>query len=42
MILTSFHLAVQVRDIEEAKQFYSNLLGLEQGISDTNWIDYNM
>ena len=42
MILTPFHIAVQVRDIEEAKQFYSNLLGFELGISDSNWIDYNM
>lgn len=42
MKLTPFHIAIQVRDIEEAKQFYGSLLRLEQGRSDTNWVDYNM
>jgi extradiol dioxygenase family protein len=31
MKLTPFHIAVQVRYIEETKQFYGNLLGLDQG-----------
>jgi extradiol dioxygenase family protein len=42
MKLTPFHIAIQVRDIQEAKEFYGNLLGLDQGRSDTNWVDYNM
>ena len=42
MKLTPFHIAIQVRDIDETKQFYANILGLEQGRSDTNWVDYNM
>jgi hypothetical protein len=39
--LTPFHLAVQVRDIPEAKKFYGGLLGCSQGRSDTTWVDFN-
>jgi len=42
MKLTPFHIAVQVRDIEEAKEFYGSILRFEQRRSDTNWVDYNM
>ncbi|NIP39610.1 MAG: VOC family protein [Candidatus Dadabacteria bacterium] len=42
MKLTPFHIAVQVRDIDEAREFYENLLGLEEGRSDDNWMDFNM
>ena len=34
MGLTPFHIALQVRDIDEAKHFYGGLLGLHQGRSE--------
>ena len=41
-MLTPFHLAVQVRDIDEARDFYGVKMGLPEGRSDTSWIDFNM
>lgn len=41
-MLRPFHLAIQVRDLEEARQFYGVKLGLPQGRSSDQWIDYNM
>ncbi|MEO1617903.1 MAG: VOC family protein [Planctomycetota bacterium] len=41
-MLTPFHLAVQVRDISEAREFYGEKMGLAEGRSDTNWIDFNL
>ena len=40
--LRPFHLAIQVRDLEEARAFYGNALGLPQGRSSDHWIDYNL
>lgn len=42
MALTPFHIAVQVRDIAEARQFYGGLLGCPEGRSDPNWVDFNL
>lgn len=42
MQLTPFHLAVQVRDIDEAREFYGSKMGLSEGRSSENWIDFNM
>jgi extradiol dioxygenase family protein len=42
MQLTPFHLAVQVRDIEEARDFYGTRMGLPEGRSAETWIDFNM
>lgn len=42
MKLTPFHLAVQVRDITEARDFYGNKLGFPEGRSAEQWIDFNM
>lgn len=42
MPLTPFHIAIQVRDIDEAGEFYGKVLGFPEGRSDTNWIDFNM
>jgi len=42
MKLTPFHLAVQVRDIAEARDFYGNKLGFAEGRSAEQWIDFNM
>lgn len=37
-----FHLAVPVDDLDEARRFYGEVLGLEQGRSDERWIDWNL
>lgn len=42
MKLTPFHLAVQVRDIAEARDFYGKKLGFAEGRSAEQWIDFNM
>lgn len=41
-MLTPFHIAVQVRDIDEARDFYAGKLGLPEGRSAQDWIDFNM
>ena len=42
MQLTPFHIAVQVRDIDEARNFYGVKMGLCEGRSSESWIDFNM
>lgn len=42
MLLTPFHVAVQVRDIAEAREFYGGRLGFGEGRSDAHWVDFNM
>ena len=42
MKLTPFHLAIQVRDIEEARDFYGKKMGLPEGRSSTEWIDFDL
>lgn len=39
--MNPFHLAVQVRDIQEARDFYLTVLGCTEGRSDKTWIDFN-
>jgi len=34
-----FHLAFPVRDLEQARQFYVEILGCKQGRASTQWID---
>ncbi|MFQ3229737.1 VOC family protein [Reinekea sp.] len=36
-----FHLAFHVTNLEEAKAFYGDLLGCEQGRQTDTWIDFN-
>jgi len=40
--LTPFHIAVAVRDIAEAREFYGKKLGFAEGRSCAQWIDFNM
>lgn len=40
--LTPFHIAVQVRDLAEARGFYGGILGCPEGRSDTHWVDFNL
>jgi uncharacterized protein len=42
MTLTPFHIAVQVRDIAEARRFYGEILGCSEGRSAPEWIDFNL
>ncbi|MEL6109628.1 MAG: VOC family protein [Planctomycetota bacterium] len=41
-MITPFHIAIPVRDIAESRDFYGVKMGLEEGRSDTHWIDWNM
>jgi uncharacterized protein len=40
--LTPFHIAVQVRDIEESRRFYKDILGCGEGRSAPDWVDFNL
>jgi len=42
MTLTPFHIAVQVRDIAEARRFYREVLGCTEGRSASHWVDFNL
>jgi len=42
MPLTPFHIAVQVRDIPEARHFYKTILGCTEGRSSERWVDFNL
>ena len=42
MPLTPFHVAIQVRDIEEARRFYGGILGCSEGRSAPEWVDFNL
>ncbi len=39
--LRPFHLAVPVYNLEESRQFYRDVLGLEEGRSSNHWVDFN-
>ena len=36
-----FHLAVPVKDLNETRAFYRDILGLEEGRSSETWVDFN-
>jgi len=40
--LTPFHLAIQVRDINEARNFYTHTLNCNEGRSSNEWVDFNL
>jgi uncharacterized protein len=42
MPLTPFHVAVQVRNIAEARRFYTEVIGCMEGRSDRDWVDFNL
>ena len=42
LTLTPFHIAVQVRDIDEARRFYRDTLGCAEGRSAPQWVDFNL
>lgn len=39
--LQPFHLAIPVHDLTEARHFYGDILGCEQGRDSEHWIDWN-
>ena len=40
-MLNPFHLAIEVHDLNAAREFYVNILKCKEGRSDTLWIDFN-
>ena len=36
-----FHLAYNVRNLSDARSFYGEILGCEEGRSSDSWVDYN-
>jgi hypothetical protein len=40
--LQPFHIAFPVRDIAEARHFYGEQMGLPEGRSSEEWIDFNL
>jgi uncharacterized protein len=36
-----FHLAIPVSNLEEARTFYRDILGCEEGRSSDHWVDFN-
>lgn len=37
-----FHIAIPVHNLEECRVFYGEVLGCEEGRSDTHWVDFNL
>lgn len=40
-MLTPFHLAIHVRDLDEARTFYGGALGCAEGRSAPTWVDFD-
>jgi hypothetical protein len=40
--IAPFHLAFPVKDLEETRTFYTEILGCSTGRSSEHWIDFNM
>lgn len=40
--MTPFHLAFPVRNLEETRDFYQNVLGCEIGRSSETWVDFSL
>ena len=39
--LSPFHLAIPVHDLQLCREFYSNILAIEEGRSSDSWVDFN-
>ncbi|GAA4279280.1 VOC family protein [Aquimarina mytili] len=39
--ISPFHLAIPVDNLKKARQFYNEILELEEGRSSTHWVDFN-
>jgi extradiol dioxygenase family protein len=40
-MIQPFHLAIPVKDLETTRSFYGKILGLQEGRSSDNWIDWD-
>lgn len=40
-IRSVFHLAIHVRDLDQARAFYGGLLGCQEGRSTATWVDFD-
>ena len=40
-MLAPFHLAIPVRDLDETRSFYRDVLGCAEGRSSDLWVDFN-
>ncbi|SDF60979.1 VOC family protein [Sulfitobacter delicatus] len=40
-MLTPFHLAYNVRDLDQTRAFYGEVLGCQEGRSTETWVDYS-
>ena len=41
-LLSPFHLAIPVFDLEESRAFYKTVLGCSEGRSANTWVDFNL
>jgi hypothetical protein len=41
MSIRPFHLAIPVKDLDETRDFYTEILGFETGRSSDTWVDLN-
>jgi extradiol dioxygenase family protein len=41
MSISPFHLAIPVHNLSKCRNFYTNILNLEEGRSSDHWVDYN-
>ncbi len=39
--LSLFHLAIPVHELQLCREFYSNILAIEEGRSSDSWVDFN-
>ncbi|MEP1097698.1 MAG: VOC family protein [Cyclobacteriaceae bacterium] len=39
--LRPFHLAIPVKDLDETRSFYRDIMGFEEGRSSDHWVDFN-
>ena len=39
--LQPFHLAIPVKDLEDTRFFYRDIMGFEEGRSSDQWVDFN-
>ena len=41
-VITPFHVAIPVHNLEECRAFYADTLGCREGRSSDHWVDFNL